>query len=199
MDRRVGIPVRLQNTPAGPEGREAEGNRVAPQPVEDSLAEARQAQEETRPAGATAAAGQDAPETDWRDIALRLQAEMENYRKRQQRLAQDQIRTERERLLGAFLETVDNLDRALSSPGDGHALRQGVQLTRRDALKLLGKEGVEPVEALNRSFDPAWHEAVATVEHRRANATPETVVQVLQPGYRLGDQLLRPAKVIVAV
>ena len=143
--------------------------------------------------------GREAQEPDWRDMALRLQAEMENYRKRQQRLAQDQIQAERERLLAAFLETVDNLERALKAPGDGQALRQGVHLTHRDALQLLGREGVEQVDALDRSFDPAWHDAVATVGHRQANAAPDTVVQVLQPGYRLGDQLLRPAKVIVAV
>ncbi len=140
-----------------------------------------------------------APEIDWRDRALRLQAEMDNYRKRQQRLAQDQIQDERERLLAAFLDTVDNLERALRSDGDARGLRQGVQLVRREALQFLDKEGVEQVEALGRPFDPAWHEAVATVPHTQANAARETVVQVLQPGYRLGDELLRPARVVVAV
>jgi len=179
-----------------PESGEQEPESAAPRPGERLPAEAQGAQ----PGGGTAAEGREGQEeTDWRDLALRLQAEMENYRKRQQRLAQDQIRAERERLLAAFLETVDNLERALKSTGDGQALRQGVQLTHREVLQLLGKEGVIRVEALERSFDPAWHDAVATVGHRQANVAPETVVQVLQPGYRLGDQLLRPAKVIVAV
>ena len=148
---------------------------------------------------ATAAGGRDATETDWRAVALRLQAEMDNYRKRQQRLAQDRIQDERERLLAAFLDTVDNLERALQATGDGQALRQGVQLTHRQALQILGQEGVKQVEALGQTFDPAWHDAVATVGHRQVNVAPETVVQVLQPGYRLGDQLLRPARVVVAV
>jgi molecular chaperone GrpE len=195
MDRKVRIPVRLQNAPAGPEREAQDRESAATQPGDNLPVEAGPSQVRVE----TAPGEGDVQEMDWRDLALRLQAEMENYRKRQQRLAGDQIRAERERLLAAFLETVDNLERALVAPGDGHALRQGVQLTRHEALQLLGKEGVEQVEALNRAFDPAWHEAVATVEHRRANVAPETVVQVLQPGYRLGDQLLRPAKVIVAV
>lgn len=136
----------------------------------------------------------------WQDRAQRLQAEMENYRRRQQRLAQDEIASERERLLKAFLEVVDDLERALNStPPDGGGLRGGVQLTHRAALQRLKKENVERIEARGRRFDPAWHEAVSTVPGRQVGAAPETVVQVLEPGYRLGDRLLRPARVVVAV
>jgi molecular chaperone GrpE len=137
---------------------------------------------------------------EWRDRALRLQAEMANYRKRQQRLAQDQIGAERQRLLSAFLGIVDDLERALATPvgGDG-GLRQGIHLTHRAALQLLQKEGVERVDAASQPFDPTWHEAVATVGRNGAHVAPNTIVQVLESGYRLGDQLLRPAKVIVAI
>jgi molecular chaperone GrpE len=139
-------------------------------------------------------------QVDWHDRALRLQAEMENYRRRQKRLAQDEIESERERLLKAFLEVVDDLERALASPSqDGGALREGVQLTHRAALQRLKKEHVERIEARGRRFDPSWHEAVSTVPGRPLGAAPETVVQVLEPGYRLGDRLLRPARVVVAV
>lgn len=201
MDRRVRIPVRLQNSPARLETGERDPDNAGPRPEEIRPAGAGSVAQGAGPGGETAAEGRTAREqdVDWRDLALRLQAEMENYRKRQQRLAQDQIQAERERLLAAFLATVDNLERALKSPGDGQALRQGVQLTHREAIQLLDKEGVSEIEALDRSFDPAWHDAVATVGHRQANVAPETVVQVLQPGYRMGDQLLRPARVIVAV
>jgi molecular chaperone GrpE len=137
---------------------------------------------------------------DWQDRAQRLQAEMENYRRRQQRLAQDQIESERERLLRALLEVVDDLERALaSSSQDGGGFREGVQLTHRAALQRLKKENVERIEARGRRFDPAWHEAVSTVPGRQVGAAPETVVQVLEPGYRRGDRLLRPARVVVAV
>ena len=136
----------------------------------------------------------------WRDRALRLQADMDNYRKRQRRLAHDQVETERQRLLDAFLRVVDDLERALASPaGNDQALRQGVELTHRQALQLLKAEGAEPIEAEGQPFDPNWHEAVATIGHSSVNAAPDTVAQVLEPGYRLGAQLLRPAKVVVAI
>jgi len=139
-------------------------------------------------------------QVDWQDRALRLQAEMENYRRRQQRLAQDQIEEERERLLKAFLDVVDDLERALAAPSrDGDRVREGVQLTHRAALQRLKKEDVERIEAQGQRFDPAWHDAVSTVPGRQVGAAPETVVQVLEPGYRRGTRLLRPARVVVAV
>jgi molecular chaperone GrpE len=138
--------------------------------------------------------------TDWRDRALRLQAEMDNYRKRQQRLAEDRIDAERQRLLRSFLPVVDDLERALAAPsGDGRGLREGVQLTHRAALQLLQREGVEPIREQGRPFDPHRHEAVATVDHGRAGVAPNTIVEVLEAGYRQQDQLLRPARVVVAV
>jgi molecular chaperone GrpE len=150
-------------------------------------------------AGRAEQAGQ-AEGTDWRDRALRLQAEMDNYRKRQQRLAEDRIDAERRRLLRSFLPVVDDLERALAVPsGDGRGLREGIELTHRAALQLLQREGVEPVREQGRPFDPHWHEAVTTVDHGRAGVAPDTIAEVLQPGYRLGDDLLRPARVVVAV
>jgi len=150
-------------------------------------------------AGRAEQAGQ-AEGTDWRDRALRLQAEMDNYRKRQQRLAQAQIEAERERLLKGFLRTVDNLERALEAPeGDGEGLRHGIELTHRAAVQFLEGEGVERIEAENQPFDPRWHEAVATVSHNGSNGGRNSVVRVVEPGYRLGGRLLRPARVIVAM
>jgi molecular chaperone GrpE len=143
---------------------------------------------------------------DWRDRAMRLQADMDNYRKRQQRLAQDQIEAERQRLLGAFLQVVDDLERALAAPATAdqglrhdEGLRRGVELTHRAAMQLLQREGVEPIEARNKRFDPNWHEAVATVGHNGSDAPEDTVIEVVESGYRLGERMLRPAKVIVAV
>jgi molecular chaperone GrpE len=137
---------------------------------------------------------------EWRERALRLQAEMDNYRKRQQRLAQDRIDAERQRLLNAFLGVVDNLERALEAPATGiEGLRQGVELTHREALQLLQREGVERIQANGQAFDPNWHEAVTTVGRNGSDIGPNMVVRVLEPGYRLEDHLLRPAKVAVAI
>jgi len=136
----------------------------------------------------------------WRDRALRLQAEMDNFRKRQQRRADEQIEEERGRMLGAFLQIVDDLERALGAPEDsGQNLRRGVELIHRSALRILQQEGVEPMEAQGRRFDPNWHEAVATIPLRGQGMAPYTITQVVEPGYRLRERLLRPAKVVVAV
>ena len=139
---------------------------------------------------------------EWRDRALRLQAEIENFRKRQQRLSQERIRDDRERLLRAFLTVADDLERALETSGSGGAsvarLREGVELTYRGLLQLLEREGVEPIEALGVPFDPVLHDGIATVPHLQTGFEPNTVAKVVEIGYRMGDRLLRPARVIVA-
>ena len=135
----------------------------------------------------------------WRDRALRLEVEMDNFRKRQRRLADSRVAADREQLLRTFLTIADDLSRALSADGaDVESLRQGVELTYQSLMQLLDQEGVEPIQAEGASFDPAWHEAVGVVSHQEAGIEPEMVVEVVQPGYRLGEQLLRPARVIVA-
>ena len=135
----------------------------------------------------------------WRDRALRLQAEIENFRKRQQRLAEERILADRERLLRAFLDVADNLERALDADtASVGSLRQGVDLTHQTLMRILDQEGVEPIQSVGQPFDPAWYEAVDTVPHQQAGVEPGTIVQVEQEGYRLGDRLLRPARVIVA-
>ena len=135
----------------------------------------------------------------WRDRALRLQAERENFRKRQQRLAEERIAEGRERVLRSFLQVADDLERVLNADEvDVKSLRQGVNLTYQTLLRLLAQEGVEPIQAVGQPFDPAWHEAVGTIPYQNAGVEPNTVVELEQEGYRLGDRLLRPARVIVA-
>jgi molecular chaperone GrpE len=135
----------------------------------------------------------------WRDRALRLQAEMENFRKRQRRLAEERILADRERVLRSFLRVADDLERALNADGvDSDSLRQGVDLTHQALMRILDQEGAEPIEALGQPFDPAWHEAVGTVPNGHARVKPDTVVEVVEAGYRMGGRLLRPARVIVA-
>jgi len=135
----------------------------------------------------------------WRDRALRLQAEIENFRKRQRRLAEQQIATEREQLLRAFARVADDLERALDAQTGIEGLRQGVQVTYRNLTRLLNQEGVESIPAKGAWFDPALHEAVSTVSHLDAGVEPQRVVEVTERGYQIGDRLLRPARVIVAV
>lgn len=212
MGQKISIPVRVVR-PRGHRSWLQEEQDREPQASENELV-TRSSQEQTAAAReeqvlptAEAAAGVAEPGgewegevEEWRERALRMQADMDNYRKRQQRLAQDQVEAERQRLLGALLHVVDNLERALEAPAsDANGLRQGVELTHRAAVQMLQKEGVERLRAEGESFDPNWHEAVATVGRNGSSVEPNTVVQVLEPGYRLGDRLLRPARVIVAV
>jgi molecular chaperone GrpE len=165
------------------------------------VAEERVNEKPSAPESKRAVSGVQVTEPDlemWRDRALRLQAEMENFRKRQQRLSEVRILEERERLLRAFLTVVDNLERALSADvGDVDSLKQGVSVTYQAAMRLLDQEGVESIAPSGRSFDPAWHEAMGSIPGG-SQVEPGTVIEVVQRGYRLGDRLLRPARVIVA-
>ena len=122
---------------------------------------------------------------------------MDNFRKRQTRRADEAIAAERERLLRLVLPLADNLDRALRYNGqpDNGNLRQGIELTQRELMRLLAAEGVTRIETVGQPFTPELHEAVATVP---AQAEPNTVIEEVEAGYMLGDKLLRPAKVVVA-
>jgi molecular chaperone GrpE len=137
-------------------------------------------------------------EVDWRDVALRLRADMDNYRKRQKRWSRDEIAREKARLLGRFLDVTDNLEHALAHVDRGDPAHQGLQMAYDSMLNLLLREGVERVFAKGRVFDPTYHEAVATVPGAADGTDDMRVVDVVSPGYRLGDRVLRPAKVVVA-
>lgn len=134
------------------------------------------------------------------DKLLRRQAEFENYRKRIERERAELYQHGREDVLLQFLPVVDNFERALSSleesEGDAEALRRGVELIHKQFSDALVKLGLETVEAVGHTFDPHVHEAVtteATDKHKE-----NTVIEEFQRGYKIGDRLLRPAKVKVA-
>jgi molecular chaperone GrpE len=131
---------------------------------------------------------------EYKDKYLRAAAEVENTKKRLERRYADQAEEEKKRLLRAFLTVADNLERALAHSGDG--LRDGVQLTYQELQRLLSLEGVEPLEAIGQPFDPYYHEAVDTVV---GDDDPETVVGEREKGYLYRGELLRPAKVEVAI
>jgi molecular chaperone GrpE len=134
-------------------------------------------------------------ETDWQSMALRLQAEMDNFRRRQMRRADDAIAGEQERLLHLILPVADNLARALNHDDQNdESLRQGVKLIYRELMRVLESEGVTRLETVGQPFDPNFHEAVATVP---ANTEPDTIIEEIEAGYKLNDKLLRPARVVV--
>jgi molecular chaperone GrpE len=132
-----------------------------------------------------------------KDDYLRLAADFDNFRKRTKRDSEQRAAVEKESFIRDLLPVLDNLERALAcgqsvSP---EQLRQGVEMTLQQLSKLLQGHGIEVVEDVGKPFDPHRHEAVSL---RHDPSHPEhTVVEVIERGYRRGDQLFRPAKVIV--
>jgi molecular chaperone GrpE len=134
----------------------------------------------------------------FRELYLRKLADFDNYRKRQERDMVEFRRYSNAELMRDCLPVLDNLERALAAPGgDGKGLREGVELVLRQFKEILGRHGLSEVDPIDNPFDPAVHEAIQRYEV--SGVQEATVVQVLQKGYRLGERLIRPALVIVAV
>jgi molecular chaperone GrpE len=136
-----------------------------------------------------------------RDRHLRLQAEFDNFRKRQQREREDAHRQAKERLLRELPDVLDNLERAQRHSGAADAapesLAQGVELVSRQLREILGRFGAEPMTALGAPFDPHRHEAMSRVP--TAGDPPDgTVVEEMRRGWLLDGRVLRPALVAVA-
>jgi molecular chaperone GrpE len=134
-----------------------------------------------------------------RDAMLRMQAEMDNLRKR---LIRDQERARKFALEGVMkdlLQVRDSLERALEITPENatvESLREGEELTLKLLSKVLGDHGLEMIDPQGEAFNPEWHEAVAMLPS--ADAPENTVLQVMQKGFRLHDRLIRPAMVVVA-
>ena len=135
------------------------------------------------------------------DRMLRLQADWENYRRRTaaERLAEKERAAED--LVTNLLPVIDDIERAIEHAGaaeDDSQLKQfvdGVSAVHAKMLGVLAKEGVEPIDPAGEAFDPLAHQAVGRVED--AEAYDETVAQVYQKGYRMGDRVIRTAMVTV--
>jgi molecular chaperone GrpE len=127
---------------------------------------------------------------------LRTRAEMDNLRKRLAREMDGARRYAGERILADLLPVADSLEQGLAAVTQAGPAREGLELTCRQLLSTLERHGVLAIEPAGQTFDPAEHQAVST---QPTAAHPEnTVLTVLQKGYRLQDRLLRPALVIVA-
>jgi molecular chaperone GrpE len=137
-----------------------------------------------------------------KDRYLRLAAEFDNFRRRNLKERQDLHNYANESLVKELLPAVDNLERAVvhgrkeEQRADSENLLQGVELTYRSLVQILGRFGVVEIEAEGKPFDPQVHEAVRRVA--TSEYAPGTVVEVYQKGYLLKDRLLRPAMVAVA-
>ena len=130
-------------------------------------------------------------------LAQRTQADFENYRKRAVRDQESLVARAHERVVKELLPILDDLERALDAAGDHEEakLEEGVRLVHRSLLDALQKQGLELIET-SGAFDPHVHEAL--LAQPAEDAESGHVLQVLQKGYRLGDKVVRPARVIVA-
>ncbi|MDD5556169.1 MAG: nucleotide exchange factor GrpE [bacterium] len=136
---------------------------------------------------------------EYHDRFLRAAADLENYRKRVERERADLLKFGQEEFMAELILVLDNFERALAAAGseaDANAVLEGVRLINRQLSQVLARNGLQPVEALGRPFDPRLHEAVSQVE---TDDHPEgTVVAETLRGYLLNGRLLRPAAVTVA-
>ena len=133
---------------------------------------------------------------DKEDQYLRLAAEYDNFRKRSQKEKEGLYQGAKSDAVAAFLPVYDNLDRALKQETADEAYKKGVEMTMTGLKDILSKLGVEEIPALGETFDPALHNAVMHVEDESAGEN--TVVDVFQAGFKLGDKVIRFAMVKVA-
>jgi len=137
--------------------------------------------------------------TTERDRYLRLAAEYDNYRKRSAKERQDAGSRAQADLVRQMVEALDDVARfAHIDPAttDAGTIVQGVDMVEKKLLKALGNAGLEVINPVGETFDPALHEAVAT-EPTSAREDDHVVSRVYQPGYVFKSQLLRPARVVV--
>jgi len=130
------------------------------------------------------------------DRLLRLAADFENYKKRAARERQEYVALANERLIAELIPILDDLERALSAAEDHQEaqLEEGVRLVHRSLAGLLERHGVTPIET-DGKFDPHVHEALLS---QPSEAEEGAVIDVVQKGYRLGERIVRPARVVVA-
>ena len=130
------------------------------------------------------------------DAYLRLLAEYDNYRKRSQREKDSLYADIKADTLLKFLPVYDNLVRALNQPTEDEAYRKGIEMIMTQFCTTMEKLGVEKIESLGRTFDPALHNAVMHVDDETKGENE--IVEVFQEGFRLGEHVIRFAMVKVA-
>lgn len=132
-----------------------------------------------------------------REESLRERAELDNQRKRLVRDIDTARKFANERILGDLLPVIDSLEAGLAAAGtDANALREGMELTLRQLLKVASDYGLVAVDPAGQAFNPDHHQAMSLVDS--SEHASNHVVQVYQKGWLLNERLLRPALVVVA-
>lgn len=133
-----------------------------------------------------------------KDQMLRIQAEMQNVRRRAEADVEKAHKFAVEKFAGEMLVVVDNLERGLAAApqtDETTAIREGIEMTLAGFMSALGKFNVEVVDPAGQTFNPELHQAISMIES--PDAAPNSVLHVMQKGYTLNGRLLRPAMVMV--
>jgi molecular chaperone GrpE len=188
--RREAIPPASGEAPAEgevrPEGRRPTGQEVSveiPETIQKEMEELRKL-----------AAERD----EFLKLLQRVQADFLNYQKRIKREKEEWERYKNEDILQQLLNAFDNLDNALKmkcESKEAQCLLEGIDLTKKELLRILEKNGVMLIKTIGEKFDPARHEAVLIVDD--TNQPDNTIIEEISPGYLLYDRVLRPARVKV--
>ena len=169
------------------------------EPRQDAATEAPEVEgQDEAQSGETAEAGLTEEEEAWRDKYLRLYAEFDNFRKRTMRERADLVRSAGRDLSEAMLPVLDDFERAAAA-GEGQdveQLREGYQLIGQKMRGILEARGVQRMEAKGAEFDTDLHEAITQIPAPSEDLKGK-VVDVVEPGYKLHDSVLRFAKVVV--
>lgn len=199
VSRRVRRFVNLTNVESENQVTNASGS--APENVEQPVEPAAEAPATVDPYAALSAEVDklNGEKTELQDLLLRRQAEFENYRKRVERERSEFIQFASMEMVGSLLPVLDDFERALKVPAGADAAdyRRGVELIYQRLFETLKKAGLEPIDALDKEFDPQFHQAV--VREERPDVAEHTVLDVFQNGYTFKGKLLRPSMVKVAV
>jgi molecular chaperone GrpE len=135
----------------------------------------------------------------FRDLALRSQADFENYKKRSAREKEEAIKYANSSLLEKLLAIVDNFELGLEAAraeGENSPVFSGMSMVLKQLMDFLRENGLQPIDATGQKFDPNLHEAIA---HEPSDEFPEgVVVRQTRRGYRMKDRLLRPSSVVVS-
>jgi molecular chaperone GrpE len=135
----------------------------------------------------------------FRDLALRSQADFENYKKRSAREKEEAIKYANSSLLEKLISIVDNFELGLEAAraeSDKSPIFSGMSMVLKQLMDFLADSGLQPIDAIGKQFDPNLHEAIA---HEASNEVPEgSVIRQTRRGYRMKDRLLRPSSVVVS-
>ena len=135
----------------------------------------------------------------FRDLALRTQADFENYKKRAAREKEEGIKYANSSLLERLIAIVDNFELGLEAAraeGEGSPIFSGMSMVLKQLMDFLKDNGLQPIDATGQKFDPNLHEAIA---HEASEEFPEgVVIRQTRRGYRMKDRLLRPSSVVVS-